>query len=48
MRHSEQLPLTQHWIGHVHAAELTAISALLDAQPRIAALAGQDLVRGGN
>ena len=46
MRHSEQLPLTPPWIGHGHAAELTAISALLDAQPRIAALVEQDLVRG--
>lgn len=45
MRHSEQLPLTPPWIGHVHAAELTAISALLDGQPRIATLAGQDLLR---
>jgi IS5 family transposase len=46
MRHSEQLPLTGPWIGHGHAAELTAISALLDGEPRIAALVQQDLVRG--
>ena len=46
MRHSEQLPLTVPWIGHGHAAELTAISALLDGEPRIAALVQQDLVRG--
>lgn len=46
MRHSEQLPLTVPWIGHGHAAELTAISALLDGEPRIAALVEQDLVRG--
>jgi IS5 family transposase len=46
MRHSEQLPLTPPWIGHMHAAELTAISALIDGEPRIAGLVGQDLVRG--
>jgi IS5 family transposase len=45
MRHSEQLPLTSPWIDHVHATELSAISALLDAEPRIAALIEQDLVR---
>lgn len=45
MRHSEQLPLTAPWIGHGHAAELAAISALLDDEPRIAALIEQDLVR---
>jgi len=45
MRHSEQLPLTVPWIGHEHAAELTAISALLDQEPRIAALVEQDLLR---
>ncbi len=44
MRHSEQLPLTTPWIGHVHAAELAAISELLDEEPRIAALVAQDLV----
>lgn len=46
MRHSDQLPLTAPWIGHVHAAELAAISQLLDAQPRLAALVEQDLLRG--
>ncbi len=45
MRHSEQLPLTAPWISHVHAAELTAISALLDQDSRIAALVEQDLFR---
>lgn len=45
MRHSHQLSLTAPWIGHVHATELAAISALLDAQPRLAALVEQDLVR---
>ena len=45
MRHSKQLPLTPSWIAHEHAAELTAISALLDAEPRMAALVEQDLLR---
>jgi IS5 family transposase len=45
MRHSNQLWLTVPWIGHVHATELAAISELLDAQPRLAALVEQDLVR---
>jgi hypothetical protein len=45
MRHSKQLPLTPPWIAHEHAAELTAISALLDAEPRMAALVEQDLLR---
>jgi IS5 family transposase len=45
MRHSEQLPLTVPWIGHGHATELATISVLLDAQPRIAALIEQDLIR---
>jgi IS5 family transposase len=45
MRHSVQLPLTAPWIGHDHAAELTAISALLDQEPRIAWLVEQDLLR---
>lgn len=45
MRHSEQLPLTAPWIGHVHAAELAIISELLDSETRIAALAEQDLVQ---
>ena len=46
MRHSEQLPLTAPWIAHVHAQELAAISALLDQEPRLAALIQQDLVAG--
>ena len=46
MRHSEQLPLTGPWIGHGHAAELAAISVLLDDEPGIAALVEQDLIRG--
>ncbi|MBI2403194.1 MAG: ISNCY family transposase [Gemmatimonadetes bacterium] len=45
MRHSKQLPLTPPWIAHEHAAELTAISTLLDTEPRIAALVEQDLLR---
>lgn len=45
MRHSEQLSLTAPWIGHVHATELAAISELLDAQPHLAALVEQALVR---
>lgn len=45
MRHSKQLPLTPPWITHEHAAELTAISTLLDQEPRIAALVEQDLLR---
>ncbi len=45
MRHSEQLPHTPPWIIHVHAAELTAISAMLDQEPRIAAVAEQDRLR---
>jgi transposase, IS5 family len=44
MRHSEQLPLTAPWIGHVHAAELAAMSALLDAEPALAARVQQDLL----
>jgi IS5 family transposase len=46
MRHSEQLPLAVPWIDHVHAAELAGISALLDQQPRLAALVQQDLLAG--
>jgi len=45
MRHSDQLPLTAPWIGHVHAAELAMISELLDQEPRLAALVEQDLLR---
>jgi hypothetical protein len=44
MRHSEQLPLTAPWIGHVHATELAAMSALLDAEHGLAALVQQDLL----
>lgn len=45
MRHSTQLPLTPPPIPHMHAAELNAISALLDHEPRLAALVEQDLLR---
>jgi IS5 family transposase len=45
MRHSIQLPLTAPAIDHEHAAELTAISEILDSEPRIARLADQDLRR---
>lgn len=43
MRHSAQLALTAPWIGHVHATELAAISALLDEEAGFAALVQQDL-----
>lgn len=44
MRHmSPQLPLTAPWIDHPHAAELAAMSALLDEQPALARLVQQDL-----
>jgi transposase, IS5 family len=43
MRHSAQLPLTAPWIGHAHATELAAMSALLDAEPALVALVEQDL-----
>jgi len=47
MRHSSlQLPLTAPWIGHDHATELAAMSALLDAQPALAAHIQQDLESG--
>jgi IS5 family transposase len=45
MRHSKQLSLCAPWIGHVHAAELAAISEILDSEARIAALVEQDLFR---
>jgi hypothetical protein len=45
MRHSEQLSLTAPWSGHVHAAELAAISEILDSEARIAAFVEQDLIR---
>lgn len=44
MRHmSPQLPLTAPWIAHGHAAELAAMSALLDEQPALSRLIQQDL-----
>ena len=47
MRHSSpQLPLTAPWIAHPHAAELAAMSALLDAQPVLSARVQQDLEAG--
>jgi len=47
MRHkSPQLPLTAPWIAHAHAADLAAMSALLDAQPALSALIQQDLDAG--
>lgn len=47
MRHtSPQLPLTAPWIAHPHAAELAAMSALLDEQPALSAAVQQDLETG--
>lgn len=47
MRHlSSQLPLTAPWIDHAHAAELAAMSALLDEQPALAQRVQQDLEAG--
>jgi len=47
MRHlSPQLPLTAPWIAHAHAAELAAMSALLDEQPALSARVQQDLEAG--
>lgn len=47
MRHlSPQLPLTAPWIGHPHATELAAMSAVLDAQPALGRLVQQDLEAG--
>ncbi|HEY2850003.1 MAG TPA: ISNCY family transposase [Gemmatimonadaceae bacterium] len=47
MRHlSPQLPLTAPWIGHAHAAELAAMSALLDQQPALSVRVQQDLEAG--
>lgn len=44
MRHlSSQLPLSAPWIAHPHAAELAAMSAVLDEQPALARLVQQDL-----
>jgi hypothetical protein len=39
MRHeSLQLPLVAPWIAHANAADLAAMSALLDEQPALDAL----------
>lgn len=47
MRHlSPQLPLTAPWIAHAHAAELAAMSAVLDEQPALSAGVQQDLEAG--
>jgi len=47
MRHvSPQLPLTAPWIAHAHAADLAAMSALLDEQPALSAGVQQDLEAG--
>ena len=47
MRHtSPQLPLTAPWIAHAHAAELAAMSSLLDEQPALSARVQQDLEAG--
>jgi len=44
MRHmSPQLPLTAPWIAHDHAADLAAMSALLDEQPALSTRIQQDL-----
>ena len=44
--HTSQLPLVAPWIAHAHAAELAAMSALLDAQPALGARIQQDLEAG--
>ena len=44
--HSLQLPLTAPWIAHPHAADLAAMSALLDTQPALSARVQQDLDAG--
>lgn len=47
MRHqSPQLPLVAPWIDQAHAADLAAMSAVLDEQPVLAALIQQDLEAG--
>ncbi len=46
MRRREQLSLGRPPVAHVHAAELAQISRILDANPRMARLVEQDLVRG--
>lgn len=45
MRRQDQLTLTRSPIDHPHAAELEKISEILCANPRMASLAAQDLVR---
>ncbi len=44
--HSPQLPLVAPWIAHAHAADLAAMSAVLDEQPALGALVQQDLEAG--
>ena len=46
MRRNEQLSLSPQPIAHTHAAELQQISQVLDANPRMAKLVTQDLLRG--
>lgn len=46
MRRQDQLSLTRSPIDHPHAAELDKISEILTANPRMALLVAQDLVRG--
>jgi IS5 family transposase len=46
MRRQDQLTLTRSPIDHPHAAELEKISEILSANPRMALLVAQDLVRG--
>jgi IS5 family transposase len=46
MRRREQLSLDRPPAVHVHAAELEQIGLILDANPRLAALIEQDLLRG--
>ena len=47
MRHmSPQLHLVAPWIAHAHAADLAAMSAVLDEQPVHAALIQQTSRRG--
>ena len=47
MRHvSPQLPLAAPWIAHAYAAELAAMSTLLDEQPALSARVQQDLEAG--
>lgn len=47
MRQSSlQLPLTAPWIAHAHAADLAAMSAVLDAQPTLSTRVQKDLEAG--